>query len=140
MSPLSTMQHRRDQWQPKATQRGARERYQRQQPARLTAERDRATKALTETPAGRRQRAAHRHGRATRPKVEVVSWALQLFCVARLGLRAVSRVLTLRALALGIQRAPCPHTILHWVLRLSLVRMESARLLRGVPLSQAPFS
>jgi hypothetical protein len=140
MSQLSKMKHSRDQWKHKAKQRGERERYQRKQHARLTAERDRATKALTETQACLRQLEAQLHGLATRPKVDVVYLALQLFLVARIGFRAVSRVLTLLALALGIQRAPCPQTIINWVIRLSLVRMESARLLRGLPLSQAPFS
>ncbi len=60
--------------------------------------------------------------------------------MARLGFRAVSRVLSLLALALGIQKAPCPHTISNWVTRLSIVRRQSARLLKGSALSQTPFS
>jgi hypothetical protein len=43
-------------------------------------------------------------------------------------------------LALGIQKAPCPQTIINWVTRLSIVRMQSARLLKGSALSQAPFA
>jgi len=74
------------------------------------------------------------------PKVDVVWMALQLFLVVRIGFRAVSRVLSLLALALGIQKAPCPQTIINWVIRLTLVRIDAARMLRGVPLSQAPFS
>jgi hypothetical protein len=70
----------------------------------------------------------------------VVSLALRLFLEARLGFRAVSRVLTLLALALGIHRAPCPQTIINWVIRLSIVRIDSVRTLRGLPLSQAPFT
>ena len=74
------------------------------------------------------------------PKVDVVYLALQLFLVARIGFRAVSRVLSLLAVALGIKKAPCPQTIINWVMRLSIVRIESARLLQGLPLSQAPFT
>jgi hypothetical protein len=140
MSQLSTMKHSRDQWKHKATQRGERERYQRKQTARIRAERARATQALKATQARLRQLEAQLHGLATRPKVEVVYLALQLFVVARLGFRALSRVLTLLALALGLKRAPCPQTLINWVIRLSIVRIESARLLRGLPLSQAPFS
>ena len=66
--------------------------------------------------------------------------ALQLFLVARIGFRAVSRVLSLLAWALGIQRAPCPQTIINWVIRLSIVRSEAARTLKGLPLRQAPFT
>ena len=62
MSPLSKMQHSRDQWKYKAKQRGERERYQRKQNARLKAERDQATTALKATQARLRQLEAHRHG------------------------------------------------------------------------------
>jgi hypothetical protein len=140
MSPLSKMKHSRDQWKYKAKQRGERERYQRKQNARLKAERDQATKALKATQARLRQLEAHRHGLATVPKVDVVHVALQLFLEARIGFRAVSRVLTLLALALGIKKAPCPQTLINWVIRLSIVRLDSARPLRGLPLSQAPFT
>jgi hypothetical protein len=70
--------------------------------------------------------------------VDVVSLALQLFFVARIGFRAVCRVLSLLAWALGINKAPCPQTMINWVTRLSIVRIESARRLKGVPLSPAP--
>jgi len=140
MSPLSKMQHSRDQWKYKAKQRGERERYQRKQHARLKAERDQATKALKATQARLRQLEAHLHGLATVPKVDMVHLALQLFLEARIGFRAVSRVLTLLALALGIKKAPCPQTIINWVIRLSIVRLDSARSLRGLPLAQAPFN
>jgi hypothetical protein len=140
MSPLSKMKHSRDQWKDKAKQRGERERYQRKQNARLKAERDQATKALKATQARLRQIEAHRHGLATVPKVDVIHLALQLFLEARIGFRAVSRVLTLLALALGIKKAPCPQTLINWVIRLSIVRLDSARSLRGLPLSQAPFT
>jgi hypothetical protein len=53
-------------------------------------------------------------------------------------LRAVSRVRTLLALALGIKQAPCPHTRIHWGIRLSSGRLASARPLRGLPRAHAP--
>ncbi len=140
MSQFSKMKQSRDQWKHKATQRGEHERYQRKQRARFKAERDRVTQALQETQARLRQLEARLHGLATVPKVDVVYLALQLFFVARIGFRAVSRVLTLLALALGIKRAPCPQTLINWVIRLSIVRLASARTLRGLPLSQAPFT
>jgi hypothetical protein len=58
----------------------------------------------------------------------------------RISFRAICRVLSLLAPERGITQAPCPHTVLNWVRRLSIVRIESAHGLRGVPLSQAPFS
>jgi hypothetical protein len=140
MSQLSKVKHSRNQWKHKATQRGDRDRYQRKQLARITAERDRATAALKEAQAHLRQFESHHQALVARPKGELVFLALQLFLVARIGFRAVSRVLSLLAWALGIKKAPCPPTIINWVMRLVMVRIDSARLLRGVPLRLAPFS
>src|SRR6266446_1100972 len=140
MSQLSKVTYSRHQWKDKAKQRGDRERYQRKQLARVSAERDRVTKALKEAQGRLRQLEAHMQGLVALPKVDVVWMALQLFLVVRIGFRAVSRVLSLLALALGIQKAPCPQTIINWVIRLTLVSIDAARMLRGVPLSQAPFS
>src|SRR5439155_22043988 len=65
---------------------------------------------------------------------------LHLFLKARISFRAVCRVLSLLASELGIKRAPCPQTVINWVIRLSIVRIECARGLRGLPLAQAPFT
>ena len=145
MRQLSTVTHRRHQWKHQATQRGARERYQRTQPARLSAERDRVTTALNaaqarlqQREAQRRQREAQRHRPVPRPTVDVVLLALQRFVVVRIGCRAVSRVLSRLAWALGITKAPGPHTVIHGVMRLAIVRIAAARGLKGVPLRQAP--
>ena len=123
MSQLSKVKHSRDQWKHKATQRGDRDRYQRKQIARLTAERDRATTALKTAQARLRQIESPSQELVALPKVDVVFLALQLFLVARIGFRAVSRVLSLLAWALGIKRAPCPQTIINWVMRLAIVRI-----------------
>jgi hypothetical protein len=140
MSQLSKVRQSRNQWKHKATQRANHERYRRKQLARVKHERDRATTALQEAQDRLRQLEAQSRGLAVQHKVDLVWLALQLFLVARLSFRAVSRVLSLRAVALGIQKAPCPQTIIHWVTRLSSVRIQSARMLKGLPLSQAPFS
>ncbi len=140
MSPLSKVRHSRNQWKHKAIQRANHDRYRRKQLARVTQERDRATQALNEAQARLHQLEAQSHGLAVQNKVDLVFLALELFLVARIGFRAVSRVLSLLALALGMHKAPCPQTIIHWVTRLSIVRIQSARRLQGLPLSFAPFS
>jgi hypothetical protein len=140
MSQLSKVKHSREQWKHKATQRGDRERYQRKQIARLTAEHNRTTQALKAAQARLRQFESQPQELVALPKVEVVFLALQLFFVARIGFRAVSRVLSLLAWALGIKKAPCPQTIINWIMRLSIVRIEAARSLKGLPLRQAPFT
>jgi hypothetical protein len=140
MSQLSKLRQSRTQWKHKATQRADQHRYQRKQLARVKHERDRTATALKEARARLRQLESQSQGLVARPKVDVVLLALQLFFVARIGFRAVSRVLSLLAWALGIKKAPCPQTIIHWVMRLSIVRIESTRTLKGLPLSQAPFT
>jgi hypothetical protein len=140
MSQLSKVQHSRHQWKHKAKQRGDHNRYQRKQSARLTAERNRATTALKAAQARLRQLESPPQGRVAQPKVDVVLLALQLFLVARIGFRAVSRVLSLLAWVLGIKNAPCPQTVVNWVIRLSIVRIDAARSLKGLLLSQAPFT
>jgi hypothetical protein len=140
MSQLAKVRHSPTQWKHKATQRADANRYWRKQLARVKHERDRTTTALKETQARLRHLEAQSQGLAVPHKVDLVFLALQLFLVARIGFRAVSRVLSLLAVALGIQKAPCPQTIINWVTRLSIVRMQSARMLKGSTLSQAPFS
>ena len=41
---------------------------------------------------------------------------------------------------LGLHKTPCPQSVINWVMRLSIVRIEAARERRGLPLSPAPFS
>jgi hypothetical protein len=140
MRQLSKVTHSREQWKHTATQRGARERSQRQQIVRLPAERDRAPAALQEAQAPLRQCENHHQALGARPQGALVFVALQLFLVARLGLRALSRVLSLLAWALGINKAPCPHTSMHWGMRRALVRIAAARRRTGLPLRPEPLS
>ena len=140
MSQFSKVNHSRKQWKGKAKQRGDANRYLRKQLARVKAERDQATQALKETQARLRQLESHVQAVAVRPKVDVVWLGLRLFLEVRISFRAVCRVLSLLAADLGSHKAPCPQSVINWVMRLSIVRIESARELRGLPLSHAPFS
>jgi hypothetical protein len=140
MSQLSKVKHSRNQWKAKAKQRSDHHRYLRKQFARLKAERDQAKQELKETQTRLRQLESPVPAVAVRPKVDMVGLALNLFLEARISFRAVCRVLTLLASDLGIKRAPCPQTVINWLIRLSIVRIESAGGLRGLPLAQAPFS
>ena len=140
MSQLSKVNHSRHQWKGKATQRGDDNRYLRKQLARVKAERDQAKQALQESHVRLRQLESQVQAVAVQSKVDGVWIALRLFLEVRISFRAVCRVMTLLANALGLQRVPCPQTVSNWVIRLSLVRIESARELRGLPLRRAPFS
>ena len=140
MSQLAKIKHSRNQWKAKAKQRSDRHRYLRKQFARIKAERDQAKQDLKATQSRLRQLESQTQAVAVRPKVNVVWLCLQLFLGVRLSFRAVCRVLTLLGPELGMQKAPCPQTVINWVSRLSIARIEAARELRGLPLRQAPFS
>ena len=66
--------------------------------------------------------------------------SLSLFVGARISFRAVSRVLHVLADGLGIGKAPCPQTVINWVMRLSMVRLQSVQLLQGAARHLIPFT
>jgi septal ring factor EnvC (AmiA/AmiB activator) len=103
MSQLSKVRQSRTQWKHKATQRANQNRYQRKQLARVTHERDHTAQALKEARARLHQLENQSQGLVVQHKVDLVFLALQLFLVARIGFRAVSRVLSLLAWALGLK-------------------------------------
>jgi hypothetical protein len=140
MSQLSKVKHGRNQWKAKAKQRSDANRYLRKQLARVKAERDQAKQDLKETQTRLRQLESQAQTVVVRPKVDVVWLSLRLFLEVRISFRAISRVLHVLAADLGIERAPCVQSVINWVLRLSMVRIEGARELRGLPLPHAPFS
>jgi hypothetical protein len=79
MSQLSKMKHSRDQWKDKAKQRGQRERYERREKARVKAQRDQLAQALKASEARVRELEARQGDLVTRPKVDVIHFALRLF-------------------------------------------------------------
>src|SRR2546430_4429588 len=127
MSQLSKMRQSRNQWRAKAQTRGQGQRDQRQAHARLRLRYHQVTETLKATQARVRQLEAQLQALATRPKVEVVHLALQLFLEARISFRAVSRVLALLAGAPCIRQAPCSPTTLNFVIRLALPRLDIGR-------------
>lgn len=126
MSSTSRLKQSRRQWKEKAIRRGNSERYQRQEIRRIKQERDHYKKAAREA---HNQLAKERQEKTPPPvrsKEELVFIALQLFVVARIGFRAVSRVLGVLGRHLGWAKAPCPQTIINWVTRLSMIKIHNA--------------
>src|SRR5438445_115125 len=127
MSQQSKLRQSRQQWKQKAKERADQNRYLRKELERLRHERDRAKQALKEANKPLRQKEA----RPTHLKTHRVWLTLTLFARAHLSFRAVSRVLHVLADWLGIGQAPCPQTVINWVMRLSIVRMQAVQLLQG---------
>jgi hypothetical protein len=139
MSQRSKLRQSRNQWKSKAGQRGEKNRYLRKELTRIKKERDRFKKELKESRAHQRRLETQSQAVAVQHKVDLVFLALQLFLLARIGFRAVCRVLHVLAPALGIPKVPCPQTVINWVSRLSLVRIQAVSMLKGLPLPSAPF-
>jgi hypothetical protein len=136
MSQQSKLRQSRQQWKQKAKDRAEHNRYLRKQLERIRNERDHAKQALKEANKQLRQKEA----RPTHLKAHRVWLTLTLFARAHISFRAVSRVLHVLAHWLGIGKAPCPQTVINWVTRLSIVRMQSVKLLQGVARHLSPFT
>jgi len=136
MSQQSKLKRSRQQWKQKAKERAEQNRYLRKEIKRLRQERDRAKQALQEANEQRRAKQA----KPAELKAHRVWLALTLFSRARISFRAVSRVLHVLADCLGIVKAPCPQTVINWVTRLSVARMQSLHLFQGAARRLVPFT
>jgi hypothetical protein len=106
MSPKTRYKRSRDNWKQKAAFRAEKNRYQSKELARVKAERDKFKKELKEIQARAHQLESQSRVVVVQSKVDLVFLALQLFVVARIGFRAVSRVLGTVIGALGIKKSP----------------------------------
>src|SRR5712664_813179 len=138
MSAAYKVNQSRQRWKQKAKSRADDNRYLRKELERLKRERDAYKKRAKQAEA---QLGAHRPASlvpAMDRKVELVHVTLDLFVGARISFRAVSRVLGVLAAPLGLAKAPCPQTVIHWVTRLSIARLQEAATVPKIPLSADP--
>ena len=109
MSPETRYKRSRDKWKDKAASRAEKNRYQSKELARVKAERDKFKKELKESRARVHQLESQDRVVVLQSKVDLVFLALQLFVVARIGFRAVSRVLGVVMGALGLKKKSLGH-------------------------------
>ena len=140
MSQPSKVRQSRNQWKSKASQRATGNRYLRRELARAKRERDEHKRARQAAEARLHDYENRKAAAPVSAKVDVIEISLKLFLEARLSFRAVSRALGCLALLLGLKRAPCPQSVINWVMRLSLVRLQSAPALGELPLRADPFA
>ncbi len=140
MSSPSKVKHSRQRWKHKATSRADDNRYLRKELERLKRERDAYKKRAKQAEAQLGAQHPAHPVPAIESKVDLVHVTLELFVVARIGFRAVSRVLGVLAAPLGLPKAPCPQTVINWVTRLSIARLQDAPALPKTPLSADPFA
>jgi hypothetical protein len=123
MSTYAKMRTRRDNWRRKTAETKADLRYQTKEKKRMKRERDHYQQALRKANKELDELKRQKATLPVRDKTSLVFLALQLFVVARIGFRAVSRVLAVFVPWLGLAKTPCTQTIINWVTRLSIARM-----------------
>jgi len=124
VSIKSKLKKSRNNWKEKAIIRGKDLRYQRKENHRIKKARDQYKKQALEA---KKQLEKERLKKAHTvcDKEELVYISLSLFLVARIGFRAVSRVIGVLADYLGVTKAPCTQTIINWVTRLSIAKIQN---------------
>jgi len=124
MSSYTTMKKGRDNWKRKAVTAKKDLRYKRKENKRIKGDRDKYKRA-----ARRYEKELKELKRQSKPlpvfqKTDLVFLVLQFFVIARIGFRAISRVLDVLGPQIGLAKTPCTQTIINWVTRLSIVRMK----------------
>ncbi len=120
------MKKRRDAWKKKTAEASASLRYKRKENRRIKAKRDRYKQELRQARLEIKALQQQQTGLAIDTKTDLVFLALQLFLIARISFRATARVLAVLAPLLGLTKTPCTQTIINWVTRLSITRMQAA--------------
>ena len=143
MSTYAKMRKSRDEWKRKTTETKTGLRYQKKENKRIKKERDQYKQAMRKAKKELKELKEQNMRSTVCDKTSLVFLALQLFVVAHIGFRAISRVLAVLALQLGLAKTPCTQTIINWVTRLSIVRMKHAilpdDLHTGIPLFPGGF-
>ena len=124
MSTYNKMKKRRNHWKREAVEAKTDRRYLRKENKRIKKERDQYRQAWHETKKELEELKRRNKTLSVCDKTSLVFLTLQLFVLARIGFRAISRVLAVIAPPLGVAKAPCAQTIVNWVTRLAIVRMQ----------------
>jgi hypothetical protein len=140
MSAQHKLKNSRENWKGKAIDRGDTVRYLQKENRRLKLQHQHDKKERAELKARLEAERQNNIPRLVNNKASLVFFALQLFLVARISFRAVSRVLSVLGSVLGIPRAPSHQTIINWLLRLSIVKMQSIPQVRTTMSSRDLFS
>jgi len=138
VSIKSKLKKSKENWKEKAITRGKDLLYQRKENHRIKKERDQYKRQARQAYKQLEERLKKAPAVCDKEKLLYIS--LSLFITARIGFRAVSRVIAVLADYLGVKKAPCPQTIINWVTRLSIARMQNCAGLSGSRISGNRFS
>ncbi|MDM8538318.1 hypothetical protein QUF70_16305 [Desulfobacterales bacterium HSG17] len=139
MSSKYKLKNSRDDWKEKAKTRGEELRYQCKEKSRIKQERNMYKVQVREL----KKQLEKEHQKNNLPvpdKKELVYISLVLFLVARISFCAVSKVLGVLSSYLGIPKVPCIQTIINWVTRLSIARMQNPAYLKCPSIDKSGFT
>lgn len=125
MSKMSRLKNSLSRWKGTAAKRAEENRYLRRQKSRLAGERDKYKAEAKALQKKLKKLESELSMPVLSDKTALVFIALLLFCTMRLGFRAISKVLGVFGGFLGIEKAPCPQTIINWVSRLAIARIRN---------------
>ena len=140
MSSEYKVRQSRKNWKYKAVCRADENRYIRRENERMKKERDTYKKEMMKYKEELERIKRQNKTPVVQNKENLVFIALQLILVVRISFRAASRVLGVLGNCLGVTKAPCPQTIMNWVTRLAIARIDHAPLLPHPQLPADPFS
>ena len=123
MSEKSKLKKSRANWKEKAVKKGENERYLIKENKRIKKERDKYKDDLKRLK-NQEKVGAIQNISTISDKETLVYITLQLFLIARISFRGISRVLSVIGSYLGLSKTPCVQTIINWVTRLSISRMK----------------
>lgn len=135
MGTVSKIKCSRERWKQKSINRGTQTRYLRKENNRIRCQRDRYKNEVRELNTRLEEGRKIKTVSPIESKATLIYIALQLFLVARISFRGVSRVLSVLSKALGISKVPCHQTIINWLQRLTMVKVQSSQQMqpRGIP-------
>jgi hypothetical protein len=126
MSAYAKMRKSRNHWKSETADTKAKLRYKRKEAKRIKKERNYYKNLLRKAKKEIKELRQQKTTQCISDKTILVFLVLQLFAVAHIGFRAISRVLFVLAPQLGLTKTPCTQTIINWVNRFSIVRMKGA--------------
>jgi hypothetical protein len=119
------MKVKRNKWKVKTVKAKTDLRYQIKEKNRIKLQRNQLKRELAQARQTIKKLQSKNQTLQVNDKVDLVFLVLQFFLIARIGFRAISRILVVISPYLGLSKTPCAQTVINWVNRLSIARIKN---------------
>lgn len=140
MRTVAKLKHSRATWKQKSIARGEEARYLRKENNRIRGQRDHYKNEVRRLNRCLEEQRNLKPANPIKNKATLIYIALQLFLVARISFRGVSRVLSVLSTTLGISKVPCHQTIINWLQRLTIVKTQFIYQVEPIAIPKGSFS